>query len=362
MASKAHVPASPVGDRHRVTFWKGIESAKKRRYSESMNEVTYILSQIEQGDAGAAEQLLPLVYEELRKLAAAKLASEKPGQTLQATALVHEAYLRLVGVDQAQTWNSRGHFFGAAAEAMRRILVENARRRQRVRHGGGRKRVDLDLVAPSSKEPDRRTPGFERLVGSPCLRGTNRRRSREAALFRGSHHPPGSRGTGDIPANGKSALGVRQGVAVSRTCATKKIPEISEKRGTFPSATSHWSSTCRTQEIAMNDRKRKVRELFDQAFEIESEIERSRFLDQACHGDQELRAEVCALARRSRRSRQFPGRSPKRDSGDRGDERPRRRARNSNRSLQIAAEAGRRWFWCRLHGPANRADSPQSCA
>ena len=95
-----------------------------------MSDVTRILSQIESGDSSAAEQLLPLVYDELRKLAAAKLAQEKPGQTLQATALVHDAYLRLVGSDKAQHWNSRGHFFGAAAEAMRRILVERARQRR----------------------------------------------------------------------------------------------------------------------------------------------------------------------------------------------------------------------------------------
>ncbi len=94
-----------------------------------MSEVTHILSAIEHGDPIASEQLLPLVYQELRQLAAAKLAQEKPGQTLQATALVHEAYLRLVDVDQSQHWNSRGHFFAAAAEAMRRILVENARRK-----------------------------------------------------------------------------------------------------------------------------------------------------------------------------------------------------------------------------------------
>lgn len=94
-----------------------------------MHDVTRILGQIESGDSTAAEQLLPIVYEELRKLAAAKLALEKPGQALQATALVHEAYLRLVDIDEAQHWNSRGHFFGAAAEAMRRILVDNARQK-----------------------------------------------------------------------------------------------------------------------------------------------------------------------------------------------------------------------------------------
>src|SRR5262245_16466854 len=109
-----------------------------------MSDVTRILSAIEQGDPSAAEQLLPLVYDELRKLAAQKLAQEKPGQTLQATALVHEAYLRLVDGDQAQHWNSRGHFFAAAAEAMRRIVIDSARRKRRPKHGGDRKRVDLD--------------------------------------------------------------------------------------------------------------------------------------------------------------------------------------------------------------------------
>jgi RNA polymerase sigma factor (TIGR02999 family) len=111
-----------------------------------MSDITRILCRIEQGDAAAATQLLPLVYDELRKLAAAKLAQEKPGQTLQATALVHEAYVRLVDVERVQPWNSRGHFFGAAAEAMRRILVETARRKQRERHGGQFKRVALSEV------------------------------------------------------------------------------------------------------------------------------------------------------------------------------------------------------------------------
>jgi len=109
-----------------------------------MREVTRILSAIEQGDPDAAGLLLPLVYEELRKLAAQRLAQEKPGQTLQATALVHEAYLRLVDVEKAQRWNSRGHFYAAAAEAMRRILVENARRKRALRRGGDRNRLDLD--------------------------------------------------------------------------------------------------------------------------------------------------------------------------------------------------------------------------
>src|SRR5947207_9793379 len=108
-----------------------------------MSEVTRILSAIEQGDPHAAEQLLPLVYEELRQLAAHRLAQEKPGQTLQATALVHEAYVRLVGLEQAQHWNSRGHFFAAAAEAMRRILVEQARRKRSAKGGGQLHRLAL---------------------------------------------------------------------------------------------------------------------------------------------------------------------------------------------------------------------------
>jgi RNA polymerase sigma factor (TIGR02999 family) len=117
-----------------------------------MSDVTRILSAVEHGDPGAAEQLLPLVYDELRKLAAAHLAREQPGQTLQATALVHEAYLRLVGNNEGNDWNSRGHFFAAAAEAMRRILVENARHKQSRKAGGGLRRHDLDNIDPAVGE------------------------------------------------------------------------------------------------------------------------------------------------------------------------------------------------------------------
>lgn len=123
--------------------------------SRFMVEVTQILDAIEQGDAHAAEQLLPLVYDELRKLAAGKMASERPGQTLEATALVHEAYLRLVDVKRVQHWNSRGHFFAAAAEAMRRILIESARGKARAKRGGDWKRVDFEeLDAATSISPD----------------------------------------------------------------------------------------------------------------------------------------------------------------------------------------------------------------
>jgi RNA polymerase sigma factor (TIGR02999 family) len=118
-----------------------------------MSEVTRILSAIEGGDPHAAQQLLPLVYQELRQLAAQKLAEEKPGQTLEATALVHEAYLRLVGAGEAQNWECRGHFFAAAAEAMRRILIDQARRKRRPKHGGDRKRVSLEDVLCVSQSP-----------------------------------------------------------------------------------------------------------------------------------------------------------------------------------------------------------------
>jgi RNA polymerase sigma factor (TIGR02999 family) len=122
-----------------------------------MNDLTQILCAIHEGDPHAAEQLLPLIYDELRKLAAQKMAQEAPGQTLQATALVHEVYLRLVDVEKVQSWDSRGHFFAAAAEAMRRILIENARAKQRLKRGGDRKRLNLesiDLAATAAAQPD----------------------------------------------------------------------------------------------------------------------------------------------------------------------------------------------------------------
>jgi RNA polymerase sigma factor (TIGR02999 family) len=118
-----------------------------------MSDVTQILTGIERGDSAAAEKLLPIVYEELRRLARQKLAHEKPGQTLQATALVHEAYLRLVDTEQEQHFNSRGHFFVAAAETMRRILVENARRKQQVRRGGDRERLPIDMLEVAADDP-----------------------------------------------------------------------------------------------------------------------------------------------------------------------------------------------------------------
>ena len=130
-----------------------------------MADVTQLLDAAAAGDARAAAELLPLVYDELRGLAAARMAEEKPGQTLQATALVHEAYLRLVDTEQAQRWNSRGHFFAAAAEAMRRILVERARRKKRLKHGGGMKRCELQEEDRIELPPDERLLALDEALG-----------------------------------------------------------------------------------------------------------------------------------------------------------------------------------------------------
>jgi RNA polymerase sigma factor (TIGR02999 family) len=144
-----------------------------------MTEVTSILHAIEQGDPRAAEQLLPLVYEDLRRLAAQRLAQEKPGQTLQATALVHEAYLRLVDVEKAQRWNSRGHFFAAAAEAMRRILVERARHKRSLKAGGEHRREELaDVEAPGVG------PGLDLLALNEALTKLDGQDPRKATLVK----------------------------------------------------------------------------------------------------------------------------------------------------------------------------------
>jgi RNA polymerase sigma factor (TIGR02999 family) len=150
-----------------------------------MNDVTRILWAIDQGDPRAAEQLLPLVYDELRKLAARRLAQEKPGQTLQATALVHEAYLRLVGPDPDRTWDGRGHFFAAAAEAMRRILVENARRKQTRKHGGDQRRADLNLDALIAPEPEMDLLALDAALDRLAARDPQKARLVELRYFAG---------------------------------------------------------------------------------------------------------------------------------------------------------------------------------
>ena len=147
----------------------------------AMNDVTQILVAMEKGEPAAAEQLLPLVYEELRNLAVQKMAHERPGQTLQATALVHEAYLRLVGSRNAQRWDSRGHFFAAAAEAMRRILVENARRKGRIKRGGARRRIDLESTDWVSSTVSDNLLDLDDALKSAIRRRSRRGRTHQAA-------------------------------------------------------------------------------------------------------------------------------------------------------------------------------------
>jgi len=146
--SRFALASGSPGHKHRLCPPADLPASTSAGYDIAMSDVTQILSAIDGGDSQAAARLLPLVYDELRKLAAARMAQEKPGQTLDATALVHEAYLRLVKSGGDHPWNSRGHFFGAAAEAMRRILVENARRKQSLRRGGNRQKLELGPIEP----------------------------------------------------------------------------------------------------------------------------------------------------------------------------------------------------------------------
>jgi RNA polymerase sigma factor (TIGR02999 family) len=179
--------ADDLGWRDVATNSDGLATVRSAVILGTMSEVTRILSAIEEGDPHAAEKLLLLVYDELRKLAAHKLGQEKPGQTLQATALVHEAYLRLVDTEQAQQWNSRGHFFAAAAEAMRRILVNRARDKGRLKRGGGRKRVDLEGRG-SAEGVDAPQPRLRRQDGLQD-RGRRRHRIQDRDRQGGGHRP-----------------------------------------------------------------------------------------------------------------------------------------------------------------------------
>ena len=163
-----------------------------------MNEVTRILDAIGQGDACASAQLLPLVYDELRRLAAQRMAQEKPGQTLQPTALVHEAYLRLVGSGEERHWDNRGHFFAAAAEAMRRILVENARRKRSLKRGGDRQRLDLNLEQPVEVERTAPLPGARRSPGSARSSRRRQGKARETPLLRRHDDRTGGRNAGHL--------------------------------------------------------------------------------------------------------------------------------------------------------------------
>jgi RNA polymerase sigma factor (TIGR02999 family) len=155
-----------------------------------------MLNAIDAGDPKAAEELLPLVYEELRKLAAAKMAQEKPGQTLQTTALVHEAWLRLVGAEEQKVWNSRGHFFGAAAEAMRRILVDRARQKARVRHGGALERVDLEHVTIATEDSDDTVLAMNEALEKLALESPQKAEIVKLHYFTGLEYPEIARALG----------------------------------------------------------------------------------------------------------------------------------------------------------------------
>ena len=188
-----------------------------------MSDVTRILSQINDGDPQAAEQLLPLVYDELRRLAAAKMAQEKPGQTLQATALVHEAYIRLVDVDKAEQWDSRGHFFAAAAEAMRRILVRHARSKGNRKARREPQKIDLDgLVFPAEITPTRCWP-WTRPVTQLGFRGLYRRGDCQTSLLCRLVYRDAGADPRDLLENCLSTLGLRASVAVRRTNGRSRL-------------------------------------------------------------------------------------------------------------------------------------------
>ena len=178
-----------------------------------MSGVTQVLKQIESGDPSAADQLLPLVYDELRKLAAVRLNAEKPGQTLQATALVHEAYVRLVEGDAAQQWNSRGHFFAAAAEAMRRILVENARRKRSRKHGGEAQREDFDLSQLVAPELGEDLLALDEALNQLAKAGCGQGGTGQAAALRRADRGAVGRGAGDLADDGQPLLGLCTGLA-----------------------------------------------------------------------------------------------------------------------------------------------------
>ena len=189
-----------------------------------MTDVTRILSAIEQGDPSAAEQLLPLVYEELRKLAAQKMAQEAPGQTLQATALVHEAYMRLVDVEKAQHWNSRGHFFAAAAEAMRRILVDNARRKERPKHGGDRQRVELDEACSLRYAPSDDLLALDEALARLASQEPTKAELVKLRYFAGLSLDEAAEALGDLARNCQTLLDLRPSVALRRDRPGRESP------------------------------------------------------------------------------------------------------------------------------------------
>ena len=197
---------------------ENLETSASSRYLRGMSDVTQILSQIEQGDTAAANQLLPLVYDELRKLANARLAREKPGQTLQATALVHDAYVRLVDTRQVKTWDSRGHFFAAAAEAMRRILIEQARKKRGPKAGGDHRRVELSAIDANISSSDLDLVDLSDALD--VLESQDARAARVVKLrfFAGLTIPRGRRRSRHLGGDRQNGLALRQELAESGSC------------------------------------------------------------------------------------------------------------------------------------------------
>jgi RNA polymerase sigma factor (TIGR02999 family) len=163
---------------------------------EQVNDVTRILNSLDEGGPDARRELVPMIYNELRRLAAARMAHERPGQTLQATALVHEAWLRLVGTDAPQHWNSRGHFFAAAAEAMRRILIDNARRKATEKHGGRLERVELSDVDVAINTDDERLLMVDEALGRLAIQDTDAAELIKLRFFAGMSNEEAARALG----------------------------------------------------------------------------------------------------------------------------------------------------------------------
>ena len=202
----------------------------------SMGDVTVVLSRIELGEPQAAAQLMPLVYEELRKLAAAKMAQERPDQTLQATALVHEAYVRLVGNEQAQCWSSRHHFFAAAAEAMRRILVEQARRKAGPQAGGDLQRHAIQDVEIHTRRPSVDVLALHEALDSPGPQRPAKGGAREAAVLCRHVQRTGGRGPGHHTPNGVCRLGLRARLAPRGDGGPSPCRETDQRRSQFVAA------------------------------------------------------------------------------------------------------------------------------
>ena len=252
------------------------------------NDVTSILQAIEQGDPLAAEQLLPLVYNELRELATRKLAQEKPGQTLQATALVHDAYIRLVDTGKVEHWNSRGHFFAAAAEAMRRIVLDRARDKRRKKRGGGGQRGGDRSRRDPRPGSERRSSRTKRGSGPARTRRSSLREPCQAAFLRWPWARRSRRGPWASPPHGRPALGVRPRLAL-RPAEARSVTLRRSSRRFFQNLAQFAPrrSTLRVgtnQEYLMATISPELKAIFCEALECPSDLERRAYLDRACSG------------------------------------------------------------------------------